>query len=107
MFLNIIIKPTPEFTNNPDSNAPNDTVEFIYNSVIINDEAQLGIRPTIEAIKAKKEIAKLEYDWLWEHLEEYCPKNTASYTKMKNSNSKKFQEIVLKAQEKGFNITII
>lgn len=61
----------------------------------------------IQLEKSKKEIAKLEYDWLWEHLEEHCPKSLSAYTKMKNSNSERFKSIVKYAAEKGFTITII
>jgi len=61
----------------------------------------------IQLEKTKKEIAKLEYDWLWEHLEEHCPKSLNSYTKVKNSNSERFKSIVKYAAEKGFTITII
>lgn len=58
----------------------------------------------IQLEKSKKEIAKLEYDWLWENLEEYCPKSVSSYSRMKNSNSANFQKIVAAAKEKGFDI---
>ena len=57
--------------------------------------------------KKCKTLAKIEYDYLFEHLPEICPKNLASYSRMKNSNSANFQKIVAAAKEKGFEIKIL
>lgn len=39
------------------------------------------------------ELDRKDYDWLWEHMPEICPKSFGGYRKMKNSNSKNYQEI--------------
>lgn len=45
-----------------------------------------------------------EYDWLWEHTPDICPKSLAAYSKMKNANSEKYQLLVKAAHEHGFKI---
>lgn len=52
--FNKTIKPKPELTNKPANKAPNDKLPEMNNSVIKIDEAQLGIRPIIEANKGAK-----------------------------------------------------
>ena len=53
-----------------------------------------------------KAATKQEYDYLYEHLPELCPKSLSAYSRMKNSNSANFQKIVAAAKEKGFEIKI-
>lgn len=57
-----------------------------------------------QAQELQKQQDKADYDWLWEHLPEICPKSFASYRKMKNSNSAGYQKIVLVAQKVGYII---
>ena len=54
VFLRSSIIPKPEFTNNPDSKAPNGIAPSINNSVINKLEAQFGIRPMIEQYNGER-----------------------------------------------------
>ena len=45
LFFKSIIIPRPELTNKPDKSAPKDKVSLTNNSVINNDDEQLGIKP--------------------------------------------------------------
>lgn len=47
---------------------------------------------------------RADYDWLWEFLPELCPKSFSGYTRMKNSNSEKYQQLVQAAKARGRNI---
>ena len=47
--FNKTITPKPELTNKPANKAPNDNEPLTNNSVIKMLEAQLGIKPTIDA----------------------------------------------------------
>ena len=52
--FNKTITPKPELTNSPANNAPNDKEPSANNSEIKILEAQLGIKPMIEANKGAK-----------------------------------------------------
>ena len=54
LFLKSIIIPKPAFTNKPESNAPNDKLPSMNNSLSNNEDAQLGIKPIIEANNGDK-----------------------------------------------------
>ena len=56
------------------------------------------------AINAAREKARADYDWLLEFLPEICPKSFSGYMRMKNSNSKNYQKIVVEASKLGRNI---
>ena len=45
-----------------------------------------------------------ELQWITDNLPDIAPKSLSGYKRMKNSNSKNFQNIVNKAKEKGFEI---
>lgn len=45
-----------------------------------------------------------DYDWIRENLPEIAPKSLSGYTKMRNTNSKNYQKIVLAAKENGYII---
>ncbi len=51
-----------------------------------------------------KQQDKVDYDWLWEHLPEVCPKSFSSYRRMKNTNSAGYQKAVAAAQKAGYII---
>lgn len=54
--------------------------------------------------KALNERLEKEYQWITNNLSEIAPKSLSGYKRMKNSNSKNYQNIVMKAKEKGFKI---
>lgn len=55
---------------------------------------------------AEKEVARSEYDWLWEYIPESCPKSFSAYMRMKNARTEKFQAIVAVAKARGRFIDI-
>ena len=57
--LNNIIIPRPAFTNNPASKAPKDKLFSINNSLNNKLEAQLGIKPIIEANSGERYLFML------------------------------------------------
>lgn len=54
--------------------------------------------------KHQKQTNRLEYEWLYEHLPEMCPKSLGGYVRMKNSNSVGFRQIVSEASKQGYLI---
>lgn len=59
-----------------------------------------------EMVREAKESEKnsIDYDWIWENLPEIAPKSLSGYVRMKNSNSKNYEKIVIAAKEKGYII---
>ena len=45
-----------------------------------------------------------EYDWLWEHLPEHCPKSFSAYSRMKNQKTDKYNALVAEAKKLGYKI---
>ena len=45
-----------------------------------------------------------EYDWLWEHLPEHCPKSLSAYSRMKNQKTEKYKALVAEAAKLGYKI---
>lgn len=54
--------------------------------------------------KALNEELEKEYQWITDNLPDIAPKSLSGYKRMKNSNSKNYQNIVSKAKQKGFII---
>lgn len=59
----------------------------------------------------KKQQAEIEseknrkdYKWICKHLSDISPKSLSGYTRMRNSNSKNYQKLVIAAKEKGYII---
>lgn len=57
-----------------------------------------------EKRKHRASINQAEFFWIQEHLPSICPKSLSGYSRMKNSNSKTFQEIVKCANDAGYKI---
>lgn len=55
-----------------------------------------------EALRKKQN--SIEYNWLWEHHPEVCPKSLSGYSRMKSSNSDNFQKLCLIAARDGFEV---
>lgn len=53
------------------------------------------------ADKERKATTREEYDWICSHLSAIAPKSLGGYTRMKNINSEKYQEIKALAAEQG------
>lgn len=47
------------------------------------------------------EVRRAEYDWLWEHLPEICPKSLAAYSRMKTTHTKSYQRLMVEAAKLG------
>lgn len=91
---------------------------YIKSKRELNKDIKFSNRPFIddsppEMIKFRKEAAahqaeldliQTEYDWITDNLPNIAPKSLSGYKRMKNSNSKNYQNIVSKAKEKGFVI---
>ena len=77
----------------------------LSNRPFVADESVLEFAR--ESERKQKERKKEETDYLWvtNNLPKIAPKSLAGFRRMKNSNSKNFQEIVNKALEKGYEIT--
>lgn len=45
-----------------------------------------------------------EYDWLWEHIPDHCPKSFSTYSRMKNQKTEKYQVLVAEAAKLGYKI---
>lgn len=58
-----------------------------------------------KAADAEREIARSDFDWLWEFMPDICPKSFSAYMRMKNTKSDKYFAIVSTAKEKGREIT--
>ena len=57
-----------------------------------------------QARQQAQEQNRRDYDWLWEHLPEICPKSLSAYSRMKNQNSEKYQILVAEANALGYII---
>ena len=57
LFLNNIIIPKPAFTNKPDNNAPNERLPSMNSSLKSNEDAQLGIKPIIDANNGPNKVS--------------------------------------------------
>lgn len=49
-----------------------------------------------------RDLDKQDYDWLWEHMPEICPKSFSSYRRMKSANTKNYIKIIETAQSNGY-----
>ncbi len=49
-----------------------------------------------------RDLDKQDYDWLWEHMPEICPKSFSSYRRMKSANTKNYIKIVETAESNGY-----
>lgn len=54
--------------------------------------------------KEAKELARKDYDWLWEFLPDICPKSFSAYMRIKNSQTEKFLTIAAAAAKHGRKI---
>lgn len=54
-----------------------------------------------ESERLRKRAIRHEYYWLQEHLPELCPKSLSGYSRMKNTNSKNYQKLVVAAKKLG------
>ena len=84
----------------------------------LNKDIKFSNRPFIDdsprdVIKHREKLAKEnaefeqlqdEFEWITDNLPDIAPKSLSGYKRMKNSNSKNYQNIVSKAKEKGFMI---
>lgn len=53
--------------------------------------------------KAKDiKLREQDYNWLWEHLPEICPKSFSAYSRIKNADTDVYKEIVRIATEEGY-----
>ena len=79
-----------KFSNRPfeDDRSPEEIEEYM-----IQQQEQL-----------EKEKNRKDYNWICKKLPEISPKSLSGYTRMKNSNSKNYQKIVIAAREKGYII---
>ena len=66
------------------------------------EEIAMFEEKTAEALRKKQN--RVEYNWLWEHHPEICPKSLSGYSRMKSSNSVAFQKICMIAAQDGFEI---
>lgn len=81
--------------------------EIIYsNRPFIDDRSNSEKEEYEKYIKKIQDKAKTEreYSWILENLKNIAPKSLNGYSKMKKSKSKKFEILVQKAHEKGFEI---
>lgn len=96
---------------------------FVYGASVPNycpegKEIEFSNRPFVDD-RSKKEITaynksvkeyslhqndESEYYWLYENLPDIAPKSLSGYVRMKNSNSKNFQNLVAQAKEHGYTI---
>lgn len=81
------------------------------NRPFIDDRTEEEVHNFIASCQEKaddveREIARVDYDWLWEYAPHICPKSFSAYMRMKRMRSKKFIEIVSAAQELGREITL-
>ncbi|MGM9646540.1 MAG: hypothetical protein ACI3YH_00210 [Eubacteriales bacterium] len=51
-----------------------------------------------------KRRAKIEYDWMYEHMPDDCPKTYSGYIAMKKSNSNNFHSLKDKAESNGIEL---
>lgn len=58
-----------------------------------------------ERTDSQREADRRDYDWLWEHMPEICPKSFSSYRKIKKSNSDNFQKIYEAVQGSGYKLS--
>lgn len=47
---------------------------------------------------------RAEYNWLWEHLPDHCPKSLSAYSRMKNQKTDKYKILVAEAKKLGYKI---
>lgn len=47
---------------------------------------------------------RAEYEWLWEHLPDICPKSLSAYSRMKNQKTEKYKALVAEAAKLGYKI---
>ena len=45
-----------------------------------------------------------EYDWLWEHLPDLCPKSFSAYSRIKNQKTEKYKLLIDEAKKRGYKI---
>lgn len=57
-----------------------------------------------QARQQAQEQNRRDYDWLWEHLPDYCPKSFSAYSRMKNQKTDKYKTIVAEAKKLGYKI---
>lgn len=83
---------------------------YIFNAKIFDKELQItsayknanGKKERIFDIDFEmREKSKKEYQWVLDSFPELAPKSLSSYTRIKNSNSEKYQKIKQLAAEKG------
>lgn len=79
-----------EFSNKPFKDTRSSKEKAEYNEMVQKSQ--------------EAENNRIEYDWIWENLPDIAPKSLSGYVRMKNSNSKNFQNLVKKAQECGYLI---
>lgn len=54
--------------------------------------------------KIQQQKDKKDYDWLFMNLPEICPKSFGAYRKMSNAKSAKYQQLIIAAKDKGYEI---
>lgn len=58
----------------------------------------------IQHAQIEQKKNRKDYKWICKHLPEISPKSLSGYTRMRNSNSKNYQKIVIAAKQKGYTI---
>lgn len=79
------------------------------NRPFIDDRTPEELRDLAEIEQQKfadlaREQNRIDYDWLWEHLPEHCPKSLSAYSRMKNQKTEKYKTLVAEAVKLGYEI---
>jgi hypothetical protein len=56
----------------------------------------------------QEELAKAQsredYEWMWEHIPEFCPKSFSAYMRMRNAKTEKYIALISEAERRGRDI---
>lgn len=79
------------------------------NRPFVDDRTPEELRDLAEIEQQKladlaREQNRVDYDWLWEHLPDHCPKSFSAYSRMKNQKSDKYKALVAEAKKHGYKI---
>ncbi len=93
------------FSSIKDKKTLNKDIKF-SNRPFVDDSPPdiLAFRKESDKKNAERIAEGQEFEWISENLPDIAPKSLSGYRRMKNSNTKNYQNIVKKASEKGYVI---